>query len=64
MANQYSITVSNGADAVLKQLKEAGYKTSQCISALIETLGYDATVKMVTYQRKITWLESEDDEDV
>ena len=59
MANQYSITVSNGADAVLKQLKESGYKTSQCISALIETLGYDATVKLVTYQRKIVWLESE-----
>ncbi len=63
MANQYSITVSDGADAVLKQLKEQGYKTSQCISALIETLGYDATVKMVTYQRKITWLETEGDQD-
>ena len=64
MANQYSITVSNGADAVLKLLKTNGYKASQCISALIETLGYEATVKLVTYQRKITWLEAEVSEDV
>ena len=60
MANQYSITVSNRADAVLKLLKENNYKTSQCISALIETLGYEATVRLVTYQRRITQLEEED----
>lgn len=61
MANQYSITVSNRADAVLKLLKENNYKTSQCISALIETLGYEATVRLVTYQRRITKLEEEDE---
>ena len=61
MANQYSITVSNRADAVLKSLKEGGYKTSQCISALIETLGYEATVRLVTYQRRIIKLEEEDE---
>jgi hypothetical protein len=61
MANQYSITVSNRADAVLKLLKENNYKTSQCISALIETLGYEATVRLVTYQRRITQLEEEDE---
>ena len=59
MANQYSITVSNRADAVLKLLRENNYKTSQCISALIETLGYEATVRLVTYQRRITALEEE-----
>ena len=63
MANQYSITVSDRADAVLKQLKEGGYKTSQCISALIETLGYEATTRMVTYQRRITSLEGEGDDE-
>lgn len=62
MANQYSITVSDRADAVLKQLKEGGYKTSQCISALVETLGVEATVRMVTYQRRITSLEGEEDD--
>ena len=61
MANQYSITVSNRADAVLKLLRENKYKTSQCISALIETLGYEATVRLVTYQRRITKLEEDDE---
>ena len=61
MANQYSITVSNRADAVLKLLKKNNYKTSQCISALIETLGYEATVRLVTYQRRIILLEEEDE---
>ena len=60
MANQYSITVSNRADAVLKLLRENNYKASQCISALIETLGYEATVRLVTYQRRITKLEEDD----
>jgi len=54
MANQYSITVSDRADKVLKELKKAGYKTSQCISALIETMGYEACARLVTYQRQIT----------
>ena len=62
MANQYSITVSDRADAVLKQLKEGGYKTSQCIPALVETLGVEATVRMVTYQRRITSMEGEEDD--
>ena len=53
MANQYSITVSDRADMVLKQLKKSGYKTSQCISAVIETIGYEACVRLVTYQRRI-----------
>ena len=62
MANQYSITVSNGADAVLKHLKENGYKTSQCISAAVEALGVEALMRLVSYQRKITWLESQEND--
>jgi len=54
MANQYSITVSNEADAVLKRCKENGLKTSQAISAAIETLGFDALARLVTNQRIIT----------
>jgi hypothetical protein len=61
MANQYSITVSDRANLVLKELKKSGYKTSQCISALIETMGYEACVRLVTYQRRITQLEEEDE---
>jgi hypothetical protein len=63
MANQYSITVSNGADAVLKQLKENGYKTSQCISAAVEALGVEALMRLVSYQRQLTWLKSQDGDD-
>ena len=51
MANQYSITVSNGADAVLKRCKESGKKTSQVISAAIELLGFDALVNLVVKQQ-------------
>jgi hypothetical protein len=61
MANQYSITVSNGADAVLRDLKKRGFKMSQCIDAAIMTLGADALVNLVTTQKLITSLLSEDD---
>ena len=54
MANQYSITISNEADAVLKRCKDHGLKTSQAISAAIETLGFDALARLVTNQRIIT----------
>ena len=62
MANQYSITVSDRANLVLKELKKGGYKPSQCISALIETMGYEACVRLVTYQRQITALQEEGSE--
>ncbi|AXH79234.1 MAG: hypothetical protein [Circular genetic element sp.] len=61
MANQYSITVSDRSDHVLRQLKESGYKTSQCISAAIELLGHEALVRLVTYQRRIDKLQEEDE---
>ena len=62
MANQYSITVSDRADMVLKQLKESGYKTSQCISAAVELLGHESLVRLVTYQRRIDALLKEESE--
>ena len=61
MANQYSITVSNSADAVLKDLKKSGMKMSQCIDAAIVTLGADALVKLVATQKLILSL-MEDEE--
>ena len=61
MANQYSITVSDNADLILKQLKDSGYKTSQCISAAIECLGPAALARLVSYQRRITHLESDEE---
>ena len=53
MTNQYSITVSNSADAVLKDLKKRGMKMSQCIDAAIVTLGADAVVKLVDTKKLI-----------
>ena len=61
MANQYSITVSNSADVVLKDLKKRGMKMSQCIDAAIVTLGADALVKLVATQKLILSL-MEDEE--
>ena len=59
MANQYSITVSNGADAVLKKCKEHGSKTSQVISAAIEMLGFDALMSITTKQRILDRLQGQ-----
>jgi hypothetical protein len=59
MANQYSITVSNGADAVLKKCKDRGAKISQVISSCIEMLGYDAVMTMAMKQRILTQLQEE-----
>ena len=62
MANQYSITVSNGADAVLKDLKARGLKMSQCIDAAIVTLGPEALQRLVTTQKLLIDLMRDDDE--
>ena len=63
MANQYSITVSNEADAVLKRCKENHIKISQAISAAIETLGFVALARLVTSQRIIAnYRDQEEDE--
>ena len=63
MANQYSITVSNGADAVLKNLKDRGLKMSQCIDAAIVTLGPDALARLVSTQKLIIELNKKGDEE-
>jgi len=67
MANQYSITISNEADAVLRRCKKHGLKTSQVISAAIELLQFDALVRSCIRQRQLAeYLKSKfgDDEDV
>ena len=64
MANQYSITISNEADAVLRRCKEHGLKASQAISAAIETLGFDALARLVTNQKVLRSYQDEGVEDV
>jgi hypothetical protein len=62
MANQYSITVSDRADAVLKDLKEKGFKTSQGISIAIELLGSHAIGNLIARNKQIEMLQKEDDD--
>ena len=63
MANQYSITVSNGADAVLKQLKAKGFKASQGISVAIELLGSHAIGNLIGRMKQVEYLMKEIDEE-
>ena len=51
MANQYSITVSDESDRILKQLKEKGIKTSQAIDEAIRTLQQQALTRLVANRR-------------
>jgi hypothetical protein len=51
MANQYSITVSDESDRILKLLKESGYKTSQVIDEAIRTLQQQALARLVAGRR-------------
>jgi len=51
MANQYSITVGDVSDATLKELKRAGFKTSQVIDAAILVLGTDTLARITRWTR-------------
>ena len=51
MANQYSITVSDESDRILKDLKDRGYKMSQLIDVAIKTLNRDALMRLITHER-------------
>ena len=51
MANQYSITVSDESDRILKQLKDKGIKTSPAIDEAIRTLQQQALTRLVANRR-------------
>ena len=51
MANQYSITVSDESDRILKQLNDKGIKTSQAIDEAIRTLQQQALTRLVANRR-------------
>lgn len=63
MANQYSITVSDESDRVLKQIKEAGYKPSRIIDEAIRFLGKDACLRLESARRMRKAWESRWDEE-
>lgn len=52
MGNQYSITVSDESNAILKSMKESGYKTSQAIDEAIKTLGQAALTRLIAMRRR------------
>ena len=62
MANQYSITVSDESDRILKGLKEGGVKVSQAIDAAVRTLGPVALARLVAYQRQLNYLKEGEQE--
>lgn len=59
MPNQYSITVSDETDALLKELKKRGYKVSQVIDAGMKTLGDRALVRLVAQDRLLRTLKED-----
>jgi hypothetical protein len=52
MANQYSITVSDESDRILKSMKDSGYKTSQAIDEAIKVLGQAALTRLIAMRRQ------------
>lgn len=53
MANQFSITVSDESNTILKNLKASGYKTSQVIDEAIRTLQQPALARLVAMRRRV-----------
>ena len=60
MANQYSITVSDESNTILKNLKASGYKTSQVIDEAIRTLQQAALARLVAMRRRVEHAASDD----
>jgi len=61
MPNQYSITVSEETDNILKELKKSGYKISQVIDVGVKTLGQRALVRLVAQDRLLRTLKESDE---
>lgn len=54
MGNQYSITVSDGADKKLKALKELGYMPSRVIDSVLSMLDRDTLAKWYALRKIVT----------
>jgi len=57
MGNQYSITVSDETDAILKTLRSGGYMTSQVIDEAEKMLGSLGLARLIALRRQIKTLE-------
>jgi len=57
MGNQYSITVSDETDHILKELKDGGYMTSQVVDEAVKLLKGQALSRLIALRRRIKHLE-------
>lgn len=60
LANQYSITVSDGSDMILKKCKEYGCKPSQVIDAVIYFIGIEGCINLNRMKKRLGDLEVEE----
>jgi len=58
MGNQYSITVSDESEKILKSMKESGYKVSQVIDEAVKTMGEAALARLIAMRRRMKSLEA------
>ena len=52
MGNQYSITVSDESDKILRELKDVNIKSSHAIDEAVKFLGVRAFARLVAYRRQ------------
>jgi len=53
MGNQYSITVSDETDKILRDMKEQGYKMSQIVDAAVSTMGKHGCARVIRDRRAV-----------
>jgi hypothetical protein len=63
MGNQYSITVSDETDRILKSMKKGGYKMSQIIDAAVSTIGEHGCARLVSMRRAILASERKEEDE-
>ena len=53
MGNQYSITVSDETDKILRDMKDQGYKMSQIVDAVVSTMGKHGCAQVIRDRRAL-----------
>jgi len=53
MGNQYSITVSDETDKILRDMKDQGYKMSQIVDAAVSTMGKHGCARVIRDRRQV-----------
>jgi hypothetical protein len=61
MGNQYSITVSDESERILKSMKDSGYKVSQAVDEAVKTIGEAGLARLIAMRRRMKYLEEQVD---